>query len=438
MRGLTAPEAPSRLHLGIAAKQAAFGYAILLPTLVDSLRLPLPADARGVLSSAFSKYDLIHPPKFVGFANFVDLLHDPLFLKSARISLTYVVFSVLPVLAAVARPGDAVQPQPVPEERAAVGGVHAGGDAGGGDGGRVDLHVSAGRRAQHRCWAGSASIPMPWLRSSSTALPAVILIGIWRATPYYMVIFLAGLQAIPGGILRSRRDRRRRRLDDFPGHHPAAARSRPRCWCMVMTVIVAMKVFAVPMIMTGGGPSDSTRVLPLFIYQTAFEFFDMGRAAAMSVFLFVARHAVLGRRRSASSRAGRSCDGQPRRAGRRRARTAASRRSLLRAQAHLWRSRACAGARRGGDLACCRTIWMVSSSLQDDGEHVQRADPVDSRSGQLAVLCAGLARAGLLPLLLQQRRGRGGDHARQSAVRARSPATAWPSSATSGAGCCSS
>ncbi len=34
--------------------------------------------------------------------------------------------------------------------------------------------------------------------------------------------------------------------------------------------------------------SDSTRVLPLFIYQTAFEFFDMGRAAAMSVFLFVA------------------------------------------------------------------------------------------------------------------------------------------------------
>jgi ABC-type sugar transport system permease subunit len=37
---------------------------------------------------------------------------------------------------------------------------------------------------------------------------------------------------------------------------------------MVMTVIVAMKVFAGPMIMTGGGPSDSTRVLPRFIYQT--------------------------------------------------------------------------------------------------------------------------------------------------------------------------
>ena len=42
--------------------------------------------------------------------------------------------------------------------------------------------------------------PVPWLHSSSTALPAVILIGIWRATPYYMVIFLAGLQAIPGEL----------------------------------------------------------------------------------------------------------------------------------------------------------------------------------------------------------------------------------------------
>ena len=39
---------------------------------------------------------------------------------------------------------------------------------------------------------------------------------------------------------------------------------------------------------SSGGPADSTRVLPLFIYQTAFEFFKMGRAAAMSVFLFVA------------------------------------------------------------------------------------------------------------------------------------------------------
>src|SRR5208283_4861944 len=129
--------------------------------------------------------------------------------------------------------------------------------------------------------------PVPWLRSSATALWAVILIGIWRATPYYMVIFLAGLQAIPTESYEAAEIDGASRWSVFwditlPLLKPTTL------LVMVMTVIVAMKVFAVPMIMTGGGPSDSTRVLPLFIYQTAFEFLDMGRAAAMSVFLFVA------------------------------------------------------------------------------------------------------------------------------------------------------
>jgi len=85
-----------RLRLGAATKQAAFGYAILLPTLAILFIFRfLPMIEAFVIS--FSKYDLIHPARYVGFANFVDLVQDPLFRNSARISLTYVVFSVLPV-----------------------------------------------------------------------------------------------------------------------------------------------------------------------------------------------------------------------------------------------------------------------------------------------------------------------------------------------------
>ncbi len=129
--------------------------------------------------------------------------------------------------------------------------------------------------------------PIPWLRSSTWALWAVIIIGIWRATPYYMVIFLAGLQAIPHEYYEAAQ------IDGADGwrqfRHITLPLLRPTTLLvMVMSVIVAMKVFAVPLIMTGGGPADATRVLPLFIYQTAFEFFKMGRAAAMSVFLFAA------------------------------------------------------------------------------------------------------------------------------------------------------
>jgi multiple sugar transport system permease protein len=179
----------------MAAKQAAFGYAILFPTLAILFIFRfLPMLEAFVIS--FSKYDLIHPAQFIGFANFVDLVQDPLFRNSARVSLIYVVFSVLPVwplslgLAVLFNRSlflknmlrSAVfMPVVMPAVVMAVVWTF--------------MYQQDGVLNTILGWVGID--PIPWLRSSSTALPAVILIGIWRATPYYMVIFLAGLQAIP-------------------------------------------------------------------------------------------------------------------------------------------------------------------------------------------------------------------------------------------------
>jgi ABC-type sugar transport system permease subunit len=274
-----------RLRFSLASRQAAFGVAIILPTLaILAIFRFLPMVQALYLS--LTAYDLVHPPKFVGLANFVSLLHDPLFLKSARVSLAYVLFSVVPVLPLSL--GLAVlfnrsifiknllrsaifMPVVMPAVVMAV----------------VWTFMYQQDGVINTILGALGIDPIPWLRSSATALWAVILIGIWRATPYYMVIFLAGLQAIPADYY------------DAAKIDGAGSWASFRCITLpllkptmllviVMNVIVAMKVFAVPMIMTGGGPADSTRVLPLFIYQTAFEFFDMGRAAAMSVFLFVA------------------------------------------------------------------------------------------------------------------------------------------------------
>jgi ABC-type sugar transport system permease subunit len=274
-----------RLRVGLATKQAAFGYAILLPTIaILCIFRFVPMVEAFVIS--FSNYDLIHPARFVGLANFIDLVQDPLFLNSARVSLIYVVFSVLPVwplslglailfnrhlIGKNVLRSAVFMPVVMPAVVMAVVWTF--------------LYQQDGVLNTMLGWVGID--PVPWLRSSSYALPAVILIGIWRATPYYMVIFLAGLQAIPAEYYEAAEI-------DGAGHwsgfwNITLPLLRPTTLLvMVMTVIVAMKVFAVPMIMTGGGPADSTRVLPLFIYQTAFEFFDMGRASAMSVFLFVA------------------------------------------------------------------------------------------------------------------------------------------------------
>ncbi|WP_157971033.1 carbohydrate ABC transporter permease [Pseudogemmobacter bohemicus] len=233
---------------------------------------------------SFTDYDLISPPRWVGLQNFIDLTQDPLFLKSVQVSLIYVSCSVIPVIplslglailfnrALLARNflrSAIFMPVVMPAVVMAVVWTF--------------MYQQDGVMNTILGWVGID--PVPWLRSSSTALWSVIMIGIWRAVPYYMVIFLAGLQAIP-------RD-----------YYDAAKIDGAGSWAtfryitlpllkptmllvVVMNVIVAMKVFAVPMIMTGGGPGDATRVLPLFIYQTAFEFFDMGKASAMSVVMF--------------------------------------------------------------------------------------------------------------------------------------------------------
>jgi len=274
----------ARRPLSLASRQAIFAYAIILPTLVIlAVFRFLPMLEAFYLS--LTQYDLVHPPKFIGLGNFADLINDPLFLKSARVSLAYVAFSVLPVLPLSL--GLAVlfnrslwlknllrsaifMPVVMPAVVMAV----------------VWTFMYQQDGVINTLLGFIGIDPIAWLRSSASALWAVILIGIWRATPYYMVIFLAGLQAIP-------RDYYDAAEIDGAGawasfwHITLPLLKPTTLLVVVMNVIVAMKVFAVPLIMTGGGPADATRVLPLFIYQTAFEFFDMGRAAAMSVFLFV-------------------------------------------------------------------------------------------------------------------------------------------------------
>lgn len=279
------PATRRRMRMGLASKQAAFAYAIILPTLlILAVFRFFPMLEAFYLS--LTQYDLVHPPKFVGLANFIDLVQDPLFLKSARVSIAYVAFSVIPVLPLslglamlfnrslwiknLLRSA-AFMPVVMPAVVMAVVWTF--------------MYQQDGVINTILGWFGID--PVAWLRSSASALWAVILIGIWRATPYYMVIFLAGLQAIPADYYDAAKIDGAGKWAAF--RHITLPLLKPTTLLVVvMNVIVAMKVFAVPLIMTNGGPADATRVLPLFIYQTAFEFFDMGRAAAMSVFLFVA------------------------------------------------------------------------------------------------------------------------------------------------------
>jgi len=124
-----------------------------------------------------------------------------------------------------------------------------------------------------------------WLATEQSALPALILIGIWRGIPLFGVIYLAGLQSIPNEYHEAA-------TVDGAGpwqslrHITIPLLTPTILFVMVMSLLSAMKVFLNPLVMTEGGPNGTTRVLPYFIYETAFAYHRMGEAAAASMVLF--------------------------------------------------------------------------------------------------------------------------------------------------------
>jgi multiple sugar transport system permease protein/sn-glycerol 3-phosphate transport system permease protein len=114
-----------------------------------------------------------------------------------------------------------------------------------------------------------------WLGSYKLAMPVLAAVQIWQWVGYNMLFFLAGLQGIPPELLESAA------IDG------AGQWQRFRRVTLVTTVIGSFQVFDTVYVLTDGGPGTSTQVLNLSIYQTAFTDFRIGEASAMSVVLFV-------------------------------------------------------------------------------------------------------------------------------------------------------
>ncbi len=133
--------------------------------------------------------------------------------------------------------------------------------------------------------------PPMWLTSSDWAPVALIFMGIWKHLGYFVVIFLAGLQAIPQEYYAAAQVDGAGTWAQF--RHITLPRLRPvMLLVVVIGLITGFQEFTPQYVMTGGGPVDATRVLALFIYQTAFVFQRMGRAAAASVILFAIIFAI--------------------------------------------------------------------------------------------------------------------------------------------------
>lgn len=124
-----------------------------------------------------------------------------------------------------------------------------------------------------------------WLKGQGNlAMPALITTTSWRYLGYFAVIYLSGLQAIPKTLYDAAEVDGANAIQQF--RHITIPQLRPiLLFVMVMSSIELLRQFAIPLVMTGGGPFNKTNVLPLDIYRQAFTYFNMNKAAAESFVL---------------------------------------------------------------------------------------------------------------------------------------------------------
>ena len=129
--------------------------------------------------------------------------------------------------------------------------------------------------------------PIGWLNSPNWAMPAVILMSVWKGLGYNIVIFLAGLQGIPIEFYEAAAIDGANSWKQFR-HVTLPLLSPTMYFVLIMGIINSFKVFTQIDVMTpGGGPLKSTMVLVYLIYTKAFNSFRFGIASTLSVILFL-------------------------------------------------------------------------------------------------------------------------------------------------------
>jgi len=128
--------------------------------------------------------------------------------------------------------------------------------------------------------------PIDWLGDPRWAMPALILMAVWKNFGFNMVIFMAGLQSIPERLYEAASIDGASRTQQFLSITlPALAPTF--LFVVLMTVIGYFQLFAEPYVMTDGGPSHSTLSIVLLMYQEGFRWWNMGFAAAVAFVLFL-------------------------------------------------------------------------------------------------------------------------------------------------------
>jgi ABC-type sugar transport system permease subunit len=264
--------------------QKVWGLLFVLPVLLLFLGFRLYPMLRAIEIS-FQKYDLLSTPRWVGLDNYAFLFSNERVLNSFKVTGIFIVGQTIPmvllalllaiVLFALPRLRHVFEltfyfPVIMTAVVAAL----------------IWLTLFYPRGLLDQLVSPWFPQGVPWLTSPVLALPSVIMVDIWKSTGYYMIILLAGLLGIPNEYLEAA-------TIDGAGHwarvrHIILPLLRPQlAFVVIIALINTVQAFDTFYVLTRGGPADATRVLPIEVYLRGFQLLEMGRAAAVSMVMFV-------------------------------------------------------------------------------------------------------------------------------------------------------
>lgn len=280
------PAATASRGRGLRRGETIAGYLFLLPNIVGFLVFSsLPVLATLVISTLH--WDLIRPPTFVALQNYQQMLFSDATFWTVLRNTTYYVVGTVPVgivlslLLALALNAEirgitafrAIFFIPVISSAVAVAVVWQW--LFNSDFGLINYGLSL---------LGFKAIP--WLSSTAWAMPAVIIMAIWKHVGYDMIIYLAGLQGIPTTLYEAAAIDGANRWNRFR-FITIPLLTQTTFFILVISIINSFQVFDLAFILTRGGPGDATNTVVMYIYDQAFQFFQMGYAAAVAWVLFL-------------------------------------------------------------------------------------------------------------------------------------------------------
>jgi multiple sugar transport system permease protein len=276
--------------------RARYAWLFLAPALVVLavfFFLPVLA-ALGMSLTDFDLYALADYEnlRFVGLQNYADLLQQPLFWKSLGNTFYFVLLGVplslgaslgaaLLVNSKLARFRNVYRTiyfAPVVTTMVAVAVVW-----------RYIFHTRYGFLNYMLGFFGIE--PIDWMGDPQWAMPAIVILAVWKNFGYNMIILLAALQSIPEDLYEAGR------IDGASGwqlfrHVTLPGLAPVLLLVSILTMTGYFQLFAEPYVMTEGGPLQSTLSVLYFMYEEGFKWWSLGRASAVAFLLFVLMFAI--------------------------------------------------------------------------------------------------------------------------------------------------